>query len=165
MTKLPEKNAIQKINYMPQAGYDLDLEIFPVSVLRQRVSAKRLQLTERIAFYMLIFISDGQCRHMVDFEWIDCVPGSLLILQPGQVHRFDMTTDWQGWILLYRPEFQQPKKTPTSADEQEIFQYLEDLPSGLALDERQQKWILDTINSMYADTQRLVGRNVIHAIS
>ncbi len=158
------KAAITQIGYAPPTGYDLDLEIFPISALRQRVSAKRLQLAERIAFYMLIYVSDGCCRHMVDFEFIDCEPGSLLILQPEQVHRFDMATDWQGWVMLYRPEFREPRKTPMSADEQEVFQYVEDLPIALALDENQQQWMAASIACMFADTQRLAERGVVHAI-
>ncbi len=45
---------------------------------------------------------------MVDFESITCSPGSLLVVRPGQVQRFNMNNNWQGWVLILRPEFLQP---------------------------------------------------------
>lgn len=157
-------NAITQICYAPPPGYDLDLEVFPVSVLRQRVGANRVQDTERIAFYMLIYVTDGRCKHMVDFELLDCAPGTLLVFQPGQVHRFDMTTDWQGWVLLYRPEFRRPMKNPMSTSELEVFQYLEDLPVLLALSDEEQQQVMTSITTMSEDAKSRADRVVLHAL-
>ncbi len=157
-------NKITQVRYAPPDGYSLDLEVFPVSALRQRVSTKMLQSAERIEFYMLIFVTEGRCTHMVDFELFDCEPGSQLILQPGQVHRFDVTTDWQGWVLLYRPEFRHPRKNPMSPGELEVFQYLEDLPVHVALNESEQQLIMTSITRMFEDTKIKAAPGILHAL-
>jgi AraC-like DNA-binding protein len=162
--QLQVTNAITQIRYAPPPGYDLDLEVFPVSALRQRVGAKRLQDTERIEFYMLIYVTEGRCKHMVDFELLDCGPGTLLVFQPGQVHRFDMMADWEGWVLLYRPEFRRPMKNPMSASELEVFQYLEDLPVLLALSDNEQQLVMSSIATMFEDAKSQSDRVVLHAL-
>lgn len=164
MTQPPANNEIIPVRYAPPDGYGLDLEIFPVSALRRRVSTKMLQTAERIEFYMLIYVTEGRCTHTADFESITCEPGSLLILQPGQVHRFDAATDWQGWVLLYRPEFRQPRESPMSPDELEVFQYLEDLPVHLALGESEQQVVTASITRMFEDARINAGAGILHAL-
>jgi AraC-like DNA-binding protein len=164
MTQTSKQNIFTNIRYAPPAGYDLDLEILPVSALRQKMSGKNSQLTERIEFYMLIYVTEGHCKHWVDFDLLECVPGTLLIFQPGQVHRFDFTNDWQGWLLLYRPEFRRPKPSSLPSSELEIFQYLQDLPVLLKLNKNEQQQVMASIMTMFNDTKRQADRVVLHAL-
>lgn len=164
MTQSSASKKITQVRYAPPDGYSLDLEVFPVSALRQRISTKMLQSAERIEFYMLVFVTEGRCTHMADFELFACEPGSLLILQPGQVHRFDMTTDWQGWVLLYRSEFRHPQKNSVSPGELEVFQYLEDLPVHLALNESEQQMVTASITCMFEDTKIEAAPSILHAL-
>lgn len=164
MNQTTASDKITQVRYAPPDGYALDLEIFPVSALRKRVSARMLQTTERIEFYMLIYVTEGRCTHMADFELFACEPGSLLILQPGQVHRFDMTTDWQGWVLLYRPEFRYPYKNSIPQGELEAFQYLEDLPVHLTLNESEQQTMMTSITRMFEDAKIEAAPGILHAL-
>src|SRR5580658_8110244 len=99
---------IEQLHYRASETYPLDLEIFPVSDLRRRVGAKFLRSTHRYRFHMLLCVTRGECIHMIDFKIIACKPGSLLAFQPAQVHRFDFENTWEGWVVLFRPEFLLP---------------------------------------------------------
>ncbi len=173
------------VHYEPPATYNLDLEIFSISSLRQRASAQcRIHTLEHIEFYLLIYITEGQCMHMVDFESIACAKGSLLVLRPGQIQRFDMSSNPQGWMLIFRPEFLQPTVQPspqpfpqqktaaTLVTELEIFNRLETLSTHLTLNESEQKAVLESIIRMSQDTQlnadtktlHMLLRNQLHAL-
>lgn len=39
------------------------------------------------------------------FQVIVCAPGSLLVVRKGQTHDFGPHENWDGWIMLLRPEF------------------------------------------------------------
>jgi AraC-like DNA-binding protein len=160
-----ENEKIVPVQYDPPTSYGLDLEILSISSLRQRSNSQcRIHTLECIEFYLLIYIAEGQCTHMVDFESIACTQGSLLVLRPGQIQRFDMSNDWQGYMLIFRPEFLQPKGSSTLAAELEIFQRLEKLPAHLCLDENQQEAAQECIIRMSLDTQLKSDTNTLHTL-
>jgi len=105
MPSSSRKRAIERIRYQPTKKYPYDLEIFSVSDLKGRTSDEVMLRTFSYEFFMLILVTDGQCVQFVDFASILCKPGDLLILQPGQAHNFGRDNDWDGWIILFRPEF------------------------------------------------------------
>ena len=110
--------------------------------------------------------------HMVDFESIACTQGSLLVLRPGQIQRFDLGSDWQGWMLIFRPEFLQPLLQPSSQQkmatalvaELEIFNCLETLPTHLALNGYAQKAVLEGIIRMTGDAQLKSDTKILHML-
>lgn len=156
---------IVPVQYDPPTSYGLDLEILPICTLRQRSNAQcRIHTLECIEFHLLIYISEGQCTHMVDFESIACTQGSLLVLRPGQIQRFDMSNDWQGYMLIFRPEFLQPKGSTMLATELEIFQRLEKLPTHLSLDEDEQKAAEECITRMSLDTLLKSDTSTLHML-
>ncbi len=57
---------------------------------------------------MLICVTHGQCTQLIDFKPVSCQPGALLIVRPGQAHNFGQDKNWNGWIVLFRPEFLLP---------------------------------------------------------
>ncbi len=160
------------VHYSPPPTYRLDLEIFPFSDLRRRVSADFLRNPEQIKFHLLVYITKNQCVHTVDSESIDCRQGSLLILHPGQVHLFDTTADWQGWVVIFRPEFLQPITATPLVTELEVFCQLEELPMHLSLNENQQSVVEESIVRMFHDAQLqanthtldMLLRNQLHAL-
>ncbi len=155
---------IAPIGYNPPATYKLHLEIFPVSALKQRVGVDYSWSLERIEFHLLIYITEGRCTHVVDFESIVCGQGSLLMLQPGQVQRFDMTTEWQGWLVIFRPEFLLPIKPTALVPELEMFHHLEELPAHLALKTSEQNAVVESITRMFHDIQLNVNTSIMHML-
>lgn len=99
---------VQEIHYQPEGSHPYDLEIFRVSELRRRTSPEGMHRAYGYTFYMLVLVTEGRCIQLLDFEPRPGQAGSLLVVRPGQVHNFGERDDWDGWILLVRPEFLWP---------------------------------------------------------
>jgi AraC-like DNA-binding protein len=150
--------------YRPPQPYALDLEILPVSTLRRRVSASFLQNSERISFHLIICVTSGRCSHIVDGRTVECGQGSVLTLHPGQVQRYDVSTGWQGWLILFRPEFLQPQEAETPLNELDVFGQLDALPSHLQLQEVEYSAVVESIARMFSDAQGDARVGDLHAL-
>jgi AraC-like DNA-binding protein len=127
----PGKVDIQHLSYHPANPYPYDLEVFSVSDLKRRTRAAAMRWTYSYEFFMLICITQGQCVQIVDFEPVSCSAGTFLALRPGQAHNFGIDEEWDGWIILFRPEFLLPAVS-LSNDLSQTFD-LERLPERLTL--------------------------------
>src|SRR5215213_1787303 len=96
---------IEHRKYRPSGAYPLGVEIFSMSDLKRRTGKNHLSRVHRIEFHMLILVTRGECTHVIDFEAVRCRVGSLLLLKPSQAEMFDLASDWDGWIILFEPEF------------------------------------------------------------
>ena len=143
------KTDIQRLGYRPQAPYQLDLEVFSVADLRLR-GKEQVRLTHRYEFHALVCVTQGTCTQMVDFKSISCAPGSLLVLRAGQAHNYGQDDDWDGWNLLFRPEFALPVST-TSHDLKLALDF-ERLPEHMILSDRELRKATDLFQQMREDT-------------
>lgn len=153
---------IQWLDYHPSGTYQLDLEIFSVSDLRRRVGKEQLQSTHRYAFHVLVCITRGTCTHLVDFKPIRCKPGSLLALQPGQAHNFGLEEGWDGWMILFRPEFLLPSRA--EAPDLKLVVGLERLPEHLPLRAHELRSVTDAIAQMQEDAGIDASPKDVHAL-
>lgn len=153
---------IQRLDYDPAATYRLDLEIFPVSDLERRSSKEKVRTTHRYTFHILICVTHGACTQLVDFKPVRCEPGSLLILQPGQTHNFGHDEHWEGWIVLFRPEFLLTASAP--ARDLKVAVDLERLPEHLHLRDEEWRRVADTIAQMREDTMIEAPPEDMHAL-
>jgi AraC-like DNA-binding protein len=134
--KRKKTSGIARLDYDPSGSYALDIEVFTVADLRQRLGKRRLRLPHRYAFGMVLCVTRGECTQVIDFESVRCKPGSLLGIRPGQAHRFGDERDWDGWIVLYRPEAITQRMT-----------------AHLALREPEQRLVTGAIVQMKEDTR------------
>lgn len=153
---------IQQLDYHPSAPYRLDLEIFSASDLRRRGSKEKRHSTHRYAFHMLVCITQGRCTHLVDFKPIPCEPGSLLALRPGQTHNFGLEEEWDGWMILFRPEFLLP--SPGAAPDLKLMVGLERLPEQLSLGDHELHRVTDAIAQMREDAGIDAPPKEVHAL-
>lgn len=58
---------------------------------------------ERLEFYMLILVTQGQGLHCIDFIEYDLRPGTLLFVRPGQVQEWQDYCDLQAEVMLIDP--------------------------------------------------------------
>ncbi|MGZ2433985.1 AraC-like DNA-binding protein [Rhizobium pisi] len=65
---------------------------------------------------MLILVTRGECTHVTDFEAVRCRVGSLMLLKPSQAEMFDAVSDWDGWVILFEPEFLFPVQLELTSD-------------------------------------------------
>lgn len=153
---------IQHLDYQPDGSYPLDLEIFAVSDLRRRVGAKALSSTYRYAFPTLICVTRGTSTHVVDFEPVQCEPGSLLVLRPGKAHSFGHDEDWDGWMILFRSEFLWASSA--TAPDLTAIGGLDGLPAHLTLNDAEMRVVTAAIAQMREDARMNAASPNVHAL-
>lgn len=153
------KTKIQHLGYLPPAPHQLDLEIFSMADLRYR-GKEQVRITHRYGFHALVYVTQGQCTQMVDFKSVSCTSGSLIVVRAGQAHNYGQDKNWDGWNLLFRPEFLQ-----CTLD-------LEHLPEHMVLSPDEMQGMMSLIQQMrkdslidgaQTDVHRLL-RHQIHAL-
>jgi AraC-like DNA-binding protein len=162
VSRRARRSPVTPVEYTPPAGYRLDLEIYPVATLRRKARAIGPRRVERTDFHVLIYVTAGRYRHIVDFETYECAAGSLLTLQPGQVHRFGNLVGWKGWLLIFRSDLVQDAGSRVA--ELELFGQVEGLPTHLKVAGTAQKAVTESVERMAADTQLPAGTNALNAL-
>ena len=152
---------IQRLGYRPQAPYQLDLEVFSVADLRLR-GREQVRVTHRYEFHTLVCVTQGTCTQMVDFKSISCAPGSLLVLRAGQAHNYGQDEDWDGWNLLFRPEFVLP--VSTTSHDLKLALDLERLPEHMILSSQELRKATDLFQQMREDTLIDAPHEDLHAL-
>jgi AraC family transcriptional activator of pobA len=54
--------------------------------------------------HLLLFFTHGSGTHEVDFDRYEIKPGSLFLLQPGQLHHWNLSPDIDGFVIIYASE-------------------------------------------------------------
>jgi len=90
---------------------------------------------------------------MVDFSTHPLTPGAWLLIRPGQVMRYDFSSPWDGWQVVFKPEALLPRARNASSDQVELLRRLEDLPCLSQLDAPQHAHMNQALASMQADSQ------------
>jgi AraC-like DNA-binding protein len=143
-------DGLERIGYAPPAPYGLDIEVVSMRELRGRAPAAEMHRPHRIEFHELICVTRGSCAHVVDFEPVRCAPGSVLVLQPSQVEQFDVTSPWDGWLVLFRPEqlFAASRGKPGSLN---LVQAVSELPVRVTLGDAGARLFQRSVAQMHAD--------------
>lgn len=68
----------------------------------------------QIEFFAILIISDGEVRHLVDFEVANLKKGDCLIITKGQVHAFEKDASYNGYLLMFSEEFIQKHFTSST---------------------------------------------------
>jgi AraC-like DNA-binding protein len=158
---------IERIGYRPATPYALDVEIFSMRSLRGRVPAKSLQSAHRLDFQQLICVTEGRCTHVIDFEPIHCGPGSVLVHQPSQTEQYDVTSEWDGWIVPFRPEFLFVPSTDDAGRrgaDLNLLGVLAGLPEHLALSPAEFRLVRAALGRMHADSRLDAAKPEVHAL-
>lgn len=153
---------LERIGYAPPASYAFDIEVVAMRELRARAPAVELRKPHRIEFHELIFVTRGECTHVVDFEPVRCLPGSVLVLQPSQVEQFDVATPWDGWLVLFRPE--QLFAARNKVGKLELGQAVAELPVRLALDDAEARWVQGVMAQMHLDGRLQASKPEVQAL-
>ena len=156
---------IQRLGYSPQPSNPLNLEVFSVSDLRGRAK-EQLRLTHRYEFHTLVCVTQGKCTQMVDFKSISCEPGSLLVVRAGQAHNYGHGEDWEGWNVLFRPEFILPNATTSSTTSHDLKAALnlEKLHEHMVLSSQELSTVTGLIQQMREDTLMDASQEELNAL-
>ncbi|GKT23391.1 AraC family transcriptional regulator [Acidovorax sp. SUPP3334] len=164
--KRPRQSALQadirRLPYDPKAPYRFDLEVYPASELWRRGGKAQVQTTHRYDFFMLVCITRGECIQWVDFQPVACAQGTFLVLRPGQAHNLGRDEGWDGWIVLFRPEFAVPA-AGVSGD----FSLVPSqgrLPEKVLLDRDGLRTVTRSIQQIHDDTHLDAALDHMHAL-
>lgn len=165
--KRTARRSVTAVQFHAPPNYALDVELYPVAELRRRVGDAEARGLERIDFHCLIYLTAGRYAHMVDFETQSLAPGSLLSLQPGQVHRFGDLAGCDGWLLVFRSELLParagaeagaPLGTGAAVDELAALQRAEEQRTHLRLCTTSRQAVTEAFERMAADARRPASR-------
>lgn len=56
-------------------------------------------------FYIVLLITHGSGKHIIDSKTYEVSPGVLFFVNPGQVHAWDLSDDIDGYILFFSKEY------------------------------------------------------------
>lgn len=88
---------------------DLGIDTLNMGQLRERGSARHLAAYQRLEFFIFLLYTAGRGFHTVEFNRLAVEPGTLIIVKPGDVHRFDLNQSLDGRLLVARPEMIAPE--------------------------------------------------------
>jgi AraC-like DNA-binding protein len=164
MPRTPHR-PVTPVGYQAATDYALDVELYPATELRRRVGDADARGLERIDFHCLMYLTAGRYVHVVDFETEAMTPGSLLFLQPGQVHRFGDLSGCDGWLLVFKAELLPTRaESPTRAGADKAVDELElarlgDLPrSHLRLAAGTRRAVTEALERMADDARGPASR-------
>lgn len=55
--------------------------------------------------FICVFFTQGHGIHQIDFDSFEVRPGSIFVLNPGQVHCWDLSADAGGYVFFHTREF------------------------------------------------------------
>ena len=63
-----------------------------------------IESLHRHDFYVLVLFTNGAGLHKIDFDTFDITKGSLFLMQPGQIHLWELSSDIDGYIVFFSKE-------------------------------------------------------------
>lgn len=141
---------IPRLGFRPPAGYAFDIEVFPANEWLERVPEDHIRYPSRLDFHQLILVTHGQFEHTVDFKLESTCTGSILVMWPGQVQRFEPNKPWDGWVVIFRPEFIQA--TASTGSQITGFSAV-DLPVQIMLGKGNFEPVRDAMAQMHQDAK------------
>ncbi|MCI0345907.1 MAG: AraC family transcriptional regulator [Chloroflexi bacterium] len=124
---------IEAVTWRPRRDYDLALEVLSIADLRRRAPVEHFRRSQRPAFFLLLGVTRGRTRHLLDFTPLPARRGTWLLVRPGQVQRFDFRRPWDGLLVVFRPELLPPADEDSGALGDDIAARIARLPSRVEL--------------------------------
>ncbi|KDN54450.1 AraC family transcriptional regulator [Flavobacterium seoulense] len=103
-------------------------------------------------FYLLVFFTNGSGIHEVDFDRFDIRPGSVFVLQPGQMHHWILSEDIEGFIVFYAAEMYNLYFGKKTIDEYPFYFSVQNSPE-IVLEKEETKSILPYFENLIAEMQ------------
>ncbi|MCL1056789.1 AraC family transcriptional regulator [Shewanella gelidimarina] len=99
---------VPEISFRDTKLPDVGFEVIELSSLYDRVAAGEISFfgkPHRIDFHNLIFFTGNQGDHFVDFNTLQVEKGSVVLVNKGQVHAFDLTNKPAGKVVIFTDEY------------------------------------------------------------
>jgi AraC-like DNA-binding protein len=97
--------SIDRIEYKNLKKETADIEISDLQDFYKTRPPSHLNRDYRLNFWIILYITDGEGDHFVDFVKYHYKAGDIIILQKNQVHHFLINKQAQGYILILNEPF------------------------------------------------------------
>jgi AraC-like DNA-binding protein len=144
---------IVSLGFNPPQDKRQEIELMSIADLQTRAPPEHFRQLQRADFFRLMGVLQGSASMMVDFSTLPLSTGAWLLIRPGQVVRYDFSSPWDGWQVVFKPEALLPRVRGSSTDEVGLLRRLEDLPCLSLLDAPQHARMNQSLASMQADCQ------------
>jgi AraC-like DNA-binding protein len=94
---------LREIHFENPRLNSVGVELMTLADLCGRASAELLRRPERINFHIVSFVTRGTGTHTIDFVDHPIQAGSLVCVQPSQVHQWHMNPTLEGFVLIFEP--------------------------------------------------------------
>ena len=100
-------NKIPQIQFKSSYSKVTGIEIITLESLIQRKddSARFLEKAHQLDFYMLVYYTDGETEHLVDFVWHKVTKNTLFYLTKGQINAFKFNADVKGYLIIFSESY------------------------------------------------------------
>ena len=98
---------IPKLDFLPQESTNTGIEIIELESIFKRMPFPKHSPFEphQVKFYCLIYITQGEGSHFIDFKRYPFQAGSFILVNKGQVHAFDIECQPEGQVIFFTKEF------------------------------------------------------------
>ena len=149
---MKKKLGITSVGFNPPTDTRLAVEAMTIAELTKRAPPEHFEKLQRADFYRLIGVHEGRTVPMVDFSTCEMQATNWLLVRPGQVFRYDFSSPWSGWMLVFRPDSLFAAGTQPAPDEFDLQSRLEDLASIHALHAEQHQWLSASLQQLQQDS-------------
>ena len=100
----------RRAKLLPEVRFDnprltkVGVELITLRELRNKVASAELASPQRVEFFLLLLVEEGEGRHVVDFVEHRLRAGDVMLVKPGQVQQWRMEADLQGLLVLLTPD-------------------------------------------------------------
>lgn len=129
----------------------LYVEALSIADLQTRARASHFEKLQRADFYRLIGVTEGRTVPMVDFSTFEMQARDWLLVRPSQVFRYDFSSPWSGWMLVFRPDSLFAAAAQQAPDEFDLQSRVEDMASMHALGGDHHQWLIASLQQMHLD--------------
>jgi AraC-like DNA-binding protein len=146
--------AVRRIDWRPAGAYALAVEVLSFDHLRRKEAAAELGRPQSVQFFVLIGVTRGRAHHRIDFTSIDARPGTWILQHPGQLQQYDVRRDWDGWLIVFRPDLLAPVAPRQASARGTLDALIDALPTALHLGPAAHARCCDAAARMGADARR-----------
>jgi AraC-like DNA-binding protein len=138
------------------------VEVLTLSRLKERAPRALLAGPQRVDFHHILVMQRGRARHTIDLQDHELTPGSVAMVQPGQIQRWDCDADAEALVLLVAPEALAPTVLHAGVDAKLLA--LGEWPAVSRLDARILRRACVDIARMHQDLEDFVPGELAAAI-
>lgn len=98
---------IPYITFKPGTKENFGFEIIPIEkIAREKEQySHNPELPHQLKFFNLIFFTEGNGRHFIDFTWFPVKENTLVYLTKEQINAFDFSENLRGFCIIFTEQY------------------------------------------------------------